>query len=222
MSGTRPSLFIYVILGLIIGLFAGYASTNGLLGFPTWPGLPGPGVGEKGGRSDSGSQAGAGGSGLYGVPAPPLASRDGGAGASADGFRTAPYTVIIFREENPGCRESLTRSRSAGTELAGLDRAGLERRFPGWIVEDFRPAQVILRRVNNEPCRGEAAYRTISVYNERVVVFAGRPGRIGPMLQDTGIDVSRLLPADREKLARGVVVRGDAEVWQFLEGLEAD
>lgn len=213
MNRTQPSFYFYIILGLIIGLVAGYASTTGL------PGLPGAGW-SKTGRGHNPAAPGPG-SGVPAAPQPPLASADSGM-VPQGGVRTAPYTLIIFREENPACRESLTRSRSAGTELAGLDRTAFQERFPGWRVEDFRPAQVILRRLTNEPCQRDEEYRTISIYDSRVAVFAGRPGHLGPMLQDTGIEVERLLPADREKLMRGVVVRGDSEVWQFLEGLEMD
>lgn len=149
-------------------------------------------------------------------PAPPPAAE---APAVPAGARTNPYTVFTFRTLYPACRGEVARTEVAGTTGAGLSRAEVERRHPGWAVEVFRPAQVVLVRVEAGPCPEEAVYRTVTVRDGRVVVFAGRPGRLGPLLQDTGIPVDRLLPRDREKLARGIEVQGDEGVWRLLEGL---
>lgn len=132
---------------------------------------------------------------------------------------TGPQTVIVFKTTWSGCGEETTRTETAGPALAGLRQADLARRFPGWEVAFFRPGQVILHQVREGPCPDGVGDRTIAVKDGRVVVYAGRPGRLGELLWDTGIMADALLPADREKLARGIVVRGDTEVWRVLEGL---
>ncbi len=150
--------------------------------------------------------------------APPSGAAEEGRDAAVDPV-TGPQTVIVFKTAWSGCGEETTRTETAGPALAGLHRADLVRRFPGWEVAFFRPGQVILRQVREGPCPDGVGDRTITVKEGRVVVFAGRPGSLGEMLWDTGIMVDSLLPADREKLARGLVVRGDTEVWRVLEGL---
>ncbi len=140
------------------------------------------------------------------APEPPPPGRQ--ASAVDPGTRTTPYTVFTFRTRYPACGGEVNRTEAPGAAGAGLSRAEVERRYPGWTVEFFRPAQVVLVREQPGPCPEEAVYRTVTVRDGRVVVHAGRPGRLGPLLQDTGIDVDRLLPQDREKLARGVEVRG--------------
>lgn len=148
--------------------------------------------------------------------APPPEDRRGEAVAEAV---TGPQTVIVFRTAYTGCSQEVTRTEMAGAALAGLHRQELARRFPGWEVALFRPGQVLLRQVRPGPCPEGIGDRTITVRDGRVVVFAGRPPRLGELLWDTGIKVESLLPADREKLDRGLVVHGDTEVWRVLEGL---
>lgn len=135
---------------------------------------------------------------------------------------TDSETALVFRIRYPACGGEVVRTEAAGTARAGLGRADVERRHPGWRVEVFGPAEVILTRSQDGPCPDEAVYRTIGVRDGRVVVYAGRPGGRGPLLQDTGISVDRLLPADREKLSRGIEVRGEEGVWRLLEGLAQD
>lgn len=133
---------------------------------------------------------------------------------------TGPHTTLVFKTFYTRCGGETTRTEPAGTTLAGLTRAAVSRRFPDWQVEVFRPGLVILTRMESGPCPDEAWFRTIGVQDGRVVVFAGRPANRGAVLQDTGIPVDRLLPADRAKLERGVEVHGDTGVWQYLEGLD--
>lgn len=135
---------------------------------------------------------------------------------------TGPETLIVLKTLYANCAEEATGAEVAGVGLAGLGRQELEKRFPGWDVETFRPGQVVLRKVVDGPCPEEVQYRTIGIREGKVVVFAGRPEQLGPVLRDTAIPASRLLPADREKLARGIVVRGEADVWRILEGLDLE
>lgn len=154
-----------------------------------------------------------------------------GADAAPPGERTAstplgpvtdPQTALVFKVRYPACGGEVVRTEAAGAARAGLGRVDVERRHPGWRVEVFGPAEVILTRSQDGPCPDEAVYRTIAARDGRVVVYAGRPGGHGPLLQDTGISVDRLLPADREKLSRGIEVRGEEGVWRLLEGLARD
>lgn len=132
---------------------------------------------------------------------------------------TGPQTLIVLKISYPACGEEEVRTVEAGAVLAGLHRGELLSRFPGYEAEVFRAGQVVLRRVQDGPCPDSVSYRTIGLRDGRVVVFAGRPESPGRLLHDTGILVDNLLPADREKLSRGIVVRGEAEVWRVLEGL---
>lgn len=149
-------------------------------------------------------------------PVPP----DPGEAPSSWQPATGPLTTLVFKTFYSRCGGETTRTEPAGTALAGLTRTQVSQRFPGWQVDVFRPGQVVLTRIESGPCPDEAWFRTIGLQDGRVVVFAGRSGNRGPVLQDTGIHVDRLLPADRAKLEKGVEVQGDAGVWQFLEGLE--
>lgn len=135
---------------------------------------------------------------------------------------TDPGTLFVFRSLYPACGEELARSLAAGVDLAGIERGELAERFPGWHVESFRPAQVILSRVHDGPCPDGVMYRTLGIRDGRVAVFSGRPDNRGALLRDTGIRVDRLLPADMDKLRRGIAVRGEAGVWQVLEGLHLE
>lgn len=152
-------------------------------------------------------------------PAKPEPQKQGAETAVPAGPVTGPQTLIMLKTFYPACGEEEVRSLEAGAALAGLRREEVLTRYPGYQVEVFRPGQVILRRTQAGPCPDEVVYRTIGVLDGHVVVFAGRPGRTGAVLQDTGIPVERLLPADREKLEQGIPVRGEAEVWRVLEGL---
>lgn len=135
---------------------------------------------------------------------------------------TDPRTALVFKTLYPACGGEVVRTEAAGAARAGLGRTEVERRHPGWRVEVFGPAEVILARSQAGPCPDEALYRTVGLRDGRVVVYAGRPGGHGPLLQDTGISVDRLLPADREKLSRGIEVQGEDGVWRLLEGLAQD
>ncbi len=195
---SRPNFYIFIFFGLVLGLAAGYASIGG---------LPGSKMPNKGAEPQKSPVAHA--DETQGQDPPPVS------------VRVAPYTTLIFQYEHTGCEgQSQISSRAAGKDLAGLDREGLQAKFPEWHIEVFRPAQVILKRQKDGPCRKDMEYRTIGVKDNRVVVFVGKPGNLGPMLRDTGIEISRLLPADQEKLKQGIVVRSEEEVWLFLEGLE--
>lgn len=135
---------------------------------------------------------------------------------------TDPNTLFVFRSYYPECGEEQARSLGAGVDLAGMNRDELARRFPGWHVDSFRPAQVILSRVHHGPCPDDVLYRTLGIRDGRVVVYSGRPENRGALLRDTGIRVDRLLPADVAKLRQGMAVRGEAGVWRVLEGLNLE
>lgn len=152
------------------------------------------------------------------VPGPDDSRREAGEPVPAEPV-TGPETLIILKTSWPACGEEDVRTLEAGAVLAGLHRGEVLSRFPGFQAEVFRPGQVVLRRVQEGPCPDDVVWRTIGLRDGRVVVFAGRPERPGAVLKDTGILVDRLLPADREKLGRGIAVRGEDGVWQVLEGL---
>lgn len=133
---------------------------------------------------------------------------------------TEPHTLLIFKTMYPHCNGETTTSRTAGTAMAGINRDELARRYPEYEIASFRPGEVTFLRTLDGPCPDEAWYRTITLKEGRIVVYAGRPGNLGPLLQDTGIPIDKLLPADQDKFEEGVVVTGDAGVWLYLEGLE--
>lgn len=152
--------------------------------------------------------------------APPQDGGEQRPAAAPPETRTNPYTVFVFRTRYPACDGEVARTGTAGAAGAGLSQGEVAERYPGWSVELFRPGQVVLARTRDGPCPDEAVYRTVTMRDGRVVVYAGRPGRLGPLLQETDIRVDRLLPRDRERLARGIEVRGDEGVWRLLEGLD--
>lgn len=133
---------------------------------------------------------------------------------------TGPGTLFVFETEYPACGRRLSRAEPAGAARSGLGREDLARRFPGWEVADFTPGRVILRRVVAGPCSRELQYRTVTLRDGRVVVLAGRPEAPGDVLLVTDITADRLLPADRAKLERGVLLQSEEETWLFLEGLD--
>lgn len=133
---------------------------------------------------------------------------------------TGPGTLFVFETEYPACGRRLSRAEPAGAARSGLGREELARRFPGWEVADFTPGRVILRRVVAGPCSRELQYRTVTLRDGRVVVLAGRPEAPGEVLLVTDVTEDRLLPADRNKLRRGVLLQSEEETWLSLEGLE--
>ncbi len=133
---------------------------------------------------------------------------------------TGPGTLFVFETEYPACGRRLSRAEPAGAARSGLGREDLARRYPGWEVTAFTPGRVILRRVVAGPCSRDLDYRTVTLRDGRVVVLAGRPEEPGDVLLVTDITADRLLPADRAKLERGVLLRSEEETWLFLEGLD--
>ncbi|MEX2356288.1 MAG: BofC C-terminal domain-containing protein, partial [Thermaerobacterales bacterium] len=60
---------------------------------------------------------------------------------------------------------------------------------------------------------------TLGIHNGKVVVFEGSETG-GEIYAETELDAGGLLPGDREVLEAGIIVESEAEIWQYLEGLE--
>ncbi len=128
-------------------------------------------------------------------------------------------TPLEFTTTYAECGCTVRETRLAGMEMAGLTEPELAAMFPGWTLQSFGETGASFYQLVPGLCPEMRNYRTLGVHEGRVAVFLGRPGT-GLLLQRlTGVAVLSLPPADRERLANGIVLEGDAAVERFLEGL---
>ncbi|MBX6377519.1 MAG: hypothetical protein IRY95_03140 [Clostridia bacterium] len=120
------------------------------------------------------------------------------------------------------CGQKVTEREPVPPSLVGLSRREVMRRLTSGNVVDFAPDRVTIATREEGPCPDTVLYRTLTVLDGYVVVYAGRAPDLGPLVARTRVRVDRLLPRDRERLEKGIVVQGDAEVWRLLEGLEGE
>lgn len=131
---------------------------------------------------------------------------------------TRPDTVLRFESFHTDCRLLFSRVEPAGRERAGYTRAGLAGLLAGWHIAQFGDDQVVLRRSTDEPCPDTGATFTLGIADGRIVVYRGAAAE-GEIYAETGLSADDLLPGDRNLLEQGVVLHGERQIWQFLEGL---
>lgn len=131
---------------------------------------------------------------------------------------TRPETVLRFESFHTDCRLLFSRVEPAGRARAGYTREGLMDILAGWQIAQFGHDQVVLRRSTDEPCPDTGATFTLGIADGRIVVYRGAAAE-GEIYAETGMGASDLLPGDRQLLEQGVVVHGERQIWQFLEGL---
>jgi|GEM_PF-2106097 len=167
--------------------------------------------------------------GLGLIPGGPSAAPDPLGPTPGGGHSTAPVaetplvtselTSLEFTITYSQCGCSARESRLAGVELAGLTAEQLAASYPEYAVQEFRADRVSLYRIDPGMCPEMTTYRTLGIRDGRVAVFFGRPGT-GLIIQRlTTIEIEGLTAADRERLAAGIVLTGDASVERLLEGL---
>jgi hypothetical protein len=193
LASVAPVLFVLLLLSLFWVGFSIGASLGGLPA-PRTPFLDGPAPPDVG--------------------APP-----GQVDAPSLPVYTADRTVLTFITSYTECGCTERESRTAGDELAGLEESSLAARLDGWAVAAFSGSAVELHRVITGLCPEMTTYRTLGVHDGKVAVFLGRP-TTGLLLREvTNIPVETLPYADRDRLAAGIVVRGDQDIEVYLEGL---
>lgn len=148
-------------------------------------------------------------------PDPPGSPAPVAVGPPVTGPRTA--LTLITTYARCGCTER--QNRVAGAELAGRDAAALAREFPEYTVQSFSADSAVLFRLVPGYCPDMQTFRTLGLVDGHVAVYLGRPSTGLLLARVTGIPVKDLPLIDREKLATGIVVKGDAAVEALLEGL---
>jgi len=131
---------------------------------------------------------------------------------------TRPETVLRFESFYTECRLLFSRVEPAGRTRAGFTREGLAQLLEGWHIAQFGDDQVVLRRSTGEPCPDTGATFTLGIAQGRIVVYRGTAAE-GEIYAETGLSAADLLPGDRSLPEEGVVVHGERQIWQFLEGL---
>lgn len=144
--------------------------------------------------------------------------------------RITAETKFVYVTQYSSTGRIEEQSAAAPETMIDLTREALAMHYPQWEIETFSAEQVVFRRTDHgvDPlvrAEEEERYRTLAVRNGYIVVLAGRPHPEAgltladlPLLQETGLDASRLRAEDAERLEKGVVVEGDSEVARNLEG----
>lgn len=162
-------------------------------------------------------------------------ARDGTGGtpvaaANAPAERITADTRFVYVTQYTSTGRVEEQSAAPPESMIDLTREALAMLYPQWEIETFSAEQVVFRRVDHgvDPlvrAEEEERYRTLAVRDGYIVVLAGRPHPEAgltladlPLLQETGLDASRLRAEDAERLEKGVVVEGDDEVARNLEG----
>ncbi len=102
--------------------------------------------------------------------------------------------------------------------LAGLAEPEVRALVAPDRVVGFSPEGLVLERAL-PGCPADAV--TLGVRGGEVVVRAGRPGDLGPIVERTGIPARALPPTERERLENGRVVRA-ADLRTALAALRAE
>ena len=139
--------------------------------------------------------------------------------------RIGPGTQVVYRVRYAESGRLVTEVHSAPREMLNLTEGAVRRLYPQYTVTEFTAARVVLSMaVEGSDPEGFAEerriYRTISLQDGYVAIFAGkwRPG--APLLRVTSISARHLPLRERELLRKGIEVKGDEEVAQYLEGYE--
>jgi hypothetical protein len=104
--------------------------------------------------------------------------------------------------------------------MIGLSLEEFGRLFPEWHVQEFTALRLSLQKTLPTMCADDVSRRFITARDGKVIVFYGSGARPSPpVMYETTIEVTRLAKADREKLAKGIVVTSDQEVFDWLEGI---
>lgn len=109
--------------------------------------------------------------------------------------------------------------RAVPEEWVGLDRTQLAGLLESKELLSFTPDRVVLFSSDPGLCPELQRYRTLMVRDGHVALFYGKPDDLGPLIEVTDIPVDGLLPADQNRLQRGILVNGQEEALRFLEGL---
>lgn len=143
----------------------------------------------------------------------------GGERAVDRGAALAGGAVVVYRTTYLLCGSREEREEPAPPYLVGRTRQELESLHPGWEVVSFAPDRVVLERQVEAMCPDMVRYRYVTLSDGRVAVYYGRePGHL--LLKELSpLRAEALLPEDRRALGEGVVLEGDEQVAQFLEGL---
>lgn len=135
-----------------------------------------------------------------------------------------PDTAVVIRDYYPLCGEENRQVQRPSPEMIGMSRGLLATLERGGEILGFSSEQVEILRVHgfdegDRFCREQARFRTLGIKDGVVTVFYGtRSG--GPVKHATSIEVRQLTAADRQRLETGIVVKGDEEVLNQLEGME--
>lgn len=103
-------------------------------------------------------------------------------------------------------------------ELVGLTKIQVQKLHPEWEIIRFEP-EILEVRVTLEALDEQCASRRyLGLYQGRVAVFRGMPGR-GVMEELTAIRVENLPASEVEALTTGLEVVSDGQILEILEGL---
>lgn len=132
-----------------------------------------------------------------------------------------PDTAIIYRVSLPACGEEEISVTAPGPEQVGLSRDLFAQMNDGMQITRFDTEEVHVLKVDDDAskCTSNSVWRTVGIKDGVVTVFYGRTSQ-GPVARPTGIRADSLPPGDRAILEAGVVVRGEEEVLNILEGME--
>lgn len=128
--------------------------------------------------------------------------------------RVQSATEVEFVVREGGRQERVSRVPARAAGLSGLSAQQVQHRYPGWRLEAFTDRRIVL--VKEVASSGPVV---VGVKDGQVAIFFGPPGSAGTAVRLTGIEVSRLQPADRSRVTRGIRVASLRQAWQILQGL---
>lgn len=143
---------------------------------------------------------------------------DGPGAAGALPVVTRAETVLRFESYYLPCRLTFSQVELAGRERSGFTEAGLAQVLASWSIQQFGDDEVVLRRDTAAPCPDSGVTFTLGIAEGKVVVYRGKPPG-GEIYAATGLAAVDLLPGDRALLEQGVVLVGERQIWQYMEGL---
>lgn len=103
--------------------------------------------------------------------------------------------------------------------MVGLDEEGLRRAYPQWDVETITQDEVLLKKEVNSLCTDGRQHRFVTAQDGYITVFYGSQPPPAIVSRKTDIDITSLMPQDREAIEKGIVLTSDQEVLDLLEGL---
>lgn len=127
--------------------------------------------------------------------------------------------VVVYRTIYRLCGSREEKEEPVWPELVGRSQQEVVQRHPGWQLVSFAPDRIVLERQVEAMCPDMVRYRFVTISDDRVAVYYGRDPDHLLLKELSPLRAEGLLPEDRQVLGQGVVLEGDEQVAQFLEGL---